>query len=170
MNSLGGEVAPENGVVVPALPEALAGHACFLVNTLATRAIELFDKELIGFDLSVRAAGILLLLDAQGPTSQHLIGQQLRLERSTLSLAVDEVEADELVTRRRDPADRRHNQLQLTDRGRDAVTAAKAASDRSTDALLHGMAPEQREQLLNLLRQQLLPPSLGCERGTQPLK
>jgi len=159
MSGGGDEVALESSEAVPALPEALAEHVCFLVNTIAARAIKLFDEELTEFNLSVRAAGILLLLDAQGPTSQHLIGQQLRLERSTLSLAVDEVEADELVTRRRDPANRRHNQLQLTDRGRDAVAAAKAASDRSTDVLLHGMAPEQRTQLLSLLRQQLSPPS-----------
>jgi len=159
MGAGGGEAPSQISGGVPALPEALAGHVCFLVNTIAVRAIELFDEELTEFDLSVRAAGILLLLDAQGPTSQHLIGQQLRLERSTLSLAVDEVEAGDLVTRRRDPANRRHNQLELTDRGRDAVTAAKAASDRSTNTLLHGMAPEQRQQLLTLLRQQLEPQS-----------
>lgn len=155
MSAAGDPVVPLDSGPLPPLPAALAGHVCFLVNTIAARAIELFDDELTDFDLSVRAAAILLLLDAQGPTSQHLIGQQLRLERSTLSLAVDEVEGDALVTRERDPADRRHNRLQLTDRGRDAVGAAKAASDRSTDALLHGMAPEQREQLLRLLRQQL---------------
>lgn len=155
MDAGGGEVRSEDDEGVPALPEALAGHACFLINTLGARAIELFNEELGGFDLSVRAAGILLLLDAQGPTSQHVIGRQLRLERSTLSLTVDEVEAGNFVSRRRDPADRRRNQLQLTDHGREAVAAAKAASDRSTDFLLHGMAIEQREELLTLLRRQL---------------
>ena len=152
--------ASKDSAGVPALPAALAEHVCFLVNTLAARAIELFNQELTEFDLSVRAAGILLLLDAQGPTSQHSIGQQLRLERSTLSLAVDEVEAERLVSRRRDPGDRRHNQLQLTDRGRQAVAAAKAASDRSTDILLTGTTAPQRAQLLHLLRQQLTQPPL----------
>ena len=134
------------------LPAALADHVCFLVNKIAERAIVLFSQTLTEWNLSVRAAGILLLLDAQGPTSQHTIGQQLRLERSTLSLAVDEVETQHLVSRRRDPADRRHNELQLTPRGHDAVRAAKAASERSTKVLLADITGAQRTQLLNLLR------------------
>ena len=154
----GGGGAAEDSDGVPALPDALAGHVCFLVGTIAARAIELFQEQLSEFDLSVRAAGILLLLNAQGPTGQHLIGQQLRLERSTVSLAVDEVEGDQFVTRRRDPADRRRNQLQLTARGHAAADAAHAASERSADLLLHGLTCEQRGQLLALLHQQLSPP------------
>lgn len=150
-----GDTHPPSDGGAAALPDVLAGHVCFLVNTLAERAVELFVQELKNWHLSVRAAGIVLLLDAQGPTSQHSIGRQLRLERSTLSLAVDELERGELVSRRPDPANRRYNQLQLTSRGREAVAAAKAASDRSTDRLLHDMPPEQRQHLIELLRGQL---------------
>jgi len=77
------------------IPEVLGNHVCFLLGTVSTRAIELFGQELTGSKLSVRAAGMLLLLDAQGPTSQNVIGQQMRLERSTMSLAADEVELGE---------------------------------------------------------------------------
>lgn len=133
------------------VPQVLGDHVCFLLGTVSARAIELFGQELVGAKLSVRAAGMLLLLDAQGPTSQHVIGQQMRLERSTMSLAADELERNRLVRRRRAPADRRHNELELTARGRRAIEDIKLATDKTTDALLRRLAPEEQQQLIGLL-------------------
>jgi MarR family transcriptional regulator, lower aerobic nicotinate degradation pathway regulator len=133
------------------VPQVLGEHVCFLLGTVSARAIELFGQELAGAKLSVRAAGMLLLLDAQGPTSQHVIGQQMRLERSTMSLAADELERNRLVRRRRAPADRRHNELELTARGRRAIEEIKIATDKTTDALLRQLAPDEQRQLVALL-------------------
>ena len=134
------------------IPPVLADHVCFLLGTVSARAIELFGQELAGAKLSVRAAGMLLLLDAQGPTSQHVIGQQMRLERSTMSLAADELERNRLVRRRRAPSDRRHNELELTARGRRAVEEIKIATDHTTDALLAPLSHDEHGQLLALLQ------------------
>lgn len=98
------------------------------------------------------AQRMLLLLDAQGPTSQHMIGQQMRLERSTMSLAADELERNRLVRRRRAPADRRLNELELTARGRRAVDDIKIATDHTTDTLLAPLTLEEQQQLLALLQ------------------
>ena len=49
------------------IPEALGNHVCFLLGTVSTRAIELFGQELTGSKLSVRAAGMLLLLTLKAP-------------------------------------------------------------------------------------------------------
>lgn len=134
------------------IPAVLADHVCFLLGTVSARAIELFGQELAGAKLSVRAAGMLLLLDAQGPTSQHMIGQQMRLERSTMSLAADELERNRLVRRRRAPADRRLNELELTARGRRAVDEIKIATDHTTDTLLAALTHDEQQQLLALLQ------------------
>jgi DNA-binding MarR family transcriptional regulator len=134
------------------IPEALGSHVCFLLGTVSTRAIELFGQELTGSKLSVRAAGMLLLLDAQGPTSQNVIGQQMRLERSTMSLAVDELERNRLVRRRRAPADRRQNELELTARGRRAIDEIQAATDKTTESLLQQLDPDEQRQLVALLQ------------------
>jgi|SRR5690242_3196812 len=134
------------------IPAALADHVCFLLGTVSARAIELFGQELAGAKLSVRAAGMLLLMDAQGPTSQHMIGQQMRLERSTMSLAADELERNRLVRRRRAPADRRLNELELTARGRRAVEEIKTATDHTTDTLLAPLSRDEQHQLLSLLQ------------------
>jgi DNA-binding MarR family transcriptional regulator len=134
------------------IPEVLADHVCFLLGTVSARAIELFGQELAGAKLSVRAAGMLLLLDAQGPTSQHMIGQQMRLERSTMSLAADELERNRLVRRRRAPADRRLNELELTAHGRRAVEVIKIATDHTTDTLLAPLTAGDKQQLLSLLQ------------------
>jgi hypothetical protein len=113
------------------IPEVLGNHVCFLLGTVSTRAIELFGQELTGSKLSVRAAGMLLLLDAQGPTSQHVIGQQMRLERSTMSLAADE--------------------LELTARGRRAIEEIEAATEKTTKTLLHQLDQNEQRQLVELL-------------------
>ena len=137
------------------IPEVLGSHVCFLLGTVSTRAIELFGQELTGSKLSVRAAGMLLLLDAQGPTSQNVIGQQMRLERSTMSLAVDELERNRLVRRRRAPADRRQNELELTARGRRAIDEIQAATDKTTETLLQQLDPDEQRQLVALLQRVL---------------
>ena len=134
------------------IPQALGNHVCFLLGTVSTRAIELFGQELTGSKLSVRAAGMLLLLHAQGPTSQNVIGQQMRLERSTMSLAVDELERNRLVRRRRAPADRRQNELELTARGRRAIDEIQAATDKTTETLLQQLDPDEQRQLVALLQ------------------
>jgi MarR family transcriptional regulator, lower aerobic nicotinate degradation pathway regulator len=133
------------------IPEVLGNHVCFLLGTVSTRAIELFGQELTGSKLSVRAAGMLLLLDAQGPTSQHVIGQQMRLERSTMSLAADELERNRLVRRRRAPADRRQNELELTARGRRAIEEIEAATEKTTKTLLHQLDQNEQRRLVELL-------------------
>jgi MarR family transcriptional regulator, lower aerobic nicotinate degradation pathway regulator len=134
------------------IPEVLGNHVCFLLGTVSTRAIELFGQELTRSKLSVRAAGMLLLLDAQGPTSQNVIGQQMRLERSTMSLAADELERNRLVRRRRAPADRRQNELELTARGRRAIEEIEAATDKTTETLLQQLDPDEQRQLVALLQ------------------
>lgn len=134
------------------IPEVLGSHVCFLLGTVSTHAIELFGQELTGSKLSVRAAGMLLLLDAQGPTSQNVIGQQMQLERSTMSLAADELERNRLVRRRRAPADRRQNELELTARGRRAIDEIEAATDKTTETLLQHLDPDEQRQLVALLQ------------------
>ena len=134
------------------IPPVLAEHVCFLLGTVSTRAIDLFGHELAGAKLSVRAAGMLLLLDAQGPTSQHMIGQQMRLERSTMSLAADELERNRLVRRRRVPTDRRLNELELTARGRRAVDDVKIATAHTSASLLAPLTGDERQQLVALLQ------------------
>jgi DNA-binding MarR family transcriptional regulator len=135
-----------------ALPDALADHACFLLGTLAERAVSLFGQTQ---NLSVRASGILLLLNADGPTSQHALGQQLRLEHSTLSLAADELEQAEPGTRRHNPADRRQNQLQRPERGRTAAAAVRAAAMATEKTLMGTLDDAEQEQLRSLLRRLL---------------
>ena len=127
------------------IPEVLGNHVCFLLGTVSTRAIELFGQELTGSKLSVRAAGMLLLLDALGPTSQNVIGRQIQFERSTMRSAADEPERDRLVRRRRAPADRRENELGLTARGRRAIEGIEAAADRASKRCSNASTQQQRQ-------------------------
>jgi DNA-binding MarR family transcriptional regulator len=70
-------------------------------------------------------------------------------------LLLNELEADGLVQRRRDPADRRRHIVELTDAGRQAVTRAEAGQATIEDGLLSGLTPRERATLTSLLHKAL---------------
>jgi MarR family transcriptional regulator, organic hydroperoxide resistance regulator len=128
-------------------PEVLATHIGYLVDRAAQVCSAIFAGELAPTGLSIRAAGIILVLDEAGAASQLQIGQMMRLERSTASAAADELERAGLISRRRDPRDRRLNELTLTRRGRALAPQVREASNTTEKRLLTGLTQEDRAAL-----------------------
>src|SRR5215207_1767712 len=59
-------------------------------------------------------------LDTEAPLSQRELAQRLRLEKSTVSRLVADLESRGLLTRQRDPDNRRAYRLHITAEGRRA--------------------------------------------------
>ena len=87
-------------------------------------------------------------LDTGEALSQGDLARRLRLEKSTVSRLVAEMEQGGLLARDRDPGNRRYYRLRLTDRGRVAHARMAAGFHDRHERLVSGMTAAEREALL----------------------
>jgi DNA-binding MarR family transcriptional regulator len=80
-----------------------------------------------------------------------MIADALGYDRSHLVGVLDDLEAQELIERRRDPADRRRHLVTLTPAGKDAVTRLRAVSKQLDDEFFEPLSTEERQELFVLL-------------------
>lgn len=80
--------------------------------------------------------GVLALVDRE-PLSQRALAQATRVEQQTISQLVDRLERDGMVTRERDPNDRRRYLVTVTASGRRAVRRATTLDQ--ADKILDGL-------------------------------
>jgi len=114
----------------------------------ANRALALALEEL-GLR-SVHFAVLHRLADA-GPSSQAELAAGLRIHASNLVRVLDELEAEGLIGRERDPADRRRQVILLSSAGARALRRAEAAAAQTEAQLLASLSPAEQAQLRSLL-------------------
>jgi DNA-binding MarR family transcriptional regulator len=102
-------------------------------------------------NLKPRQFQILGLLHDHGGLAQRELVQEMRVAPSILVTLLNPLEADGLVTRERDPADRRRHLVTLTPAGEERLASASLAQKETEDALFASLDDEQREQLRALL-------------------
>jgi DNA-binding MarR family transcriptional regulator len=103
---------------------------------------------------------VLSALRRQGPPYQLSPGALIRatlVTSGTMTNRIDRLAAASLVSRRRDPQDKRGVLVQLTGDGLRTVDNAFAALLAREEALLTGLDAGQQEQLASLLRILLVP-------------
>jgi DNA-binding MarR family transcriptional regulator len=91
----------------------------------------------------------LKVLADYGPMTQHEFRKALDLDPSTVVGLLHELEEPGLVTRRRDPADRRRQIVSLSENG--AAVFGGTHCTGIDDELLKTLAPSERATLHNLL-------------------
>jgi DNA-binding MarR family transcriptional regulator len=102
--------------------------------------------------LSGKHFGCMATIANEGPLSQQKLGDRLRVDRTTIVALVDELERRGLVARRRNPEDRRAYALEATREGQRWVKRSSAALARAESALLEGLEPAERDELVRLLQ------------------
>jgi DNA-binding MarR family transcriptional regulator len=102
-------------------------------------------------DLSPRQFHLLGLLHAGGAMGQSELGQTMGTDPSILVTMLNPLEADGLISRERDPADRRRHLVTLTAAGEQHLARAAEAQREAENALFVGLDDEEREQLRRLL-------------------
>jgi DNA-binding MarR family transcriptional regulator len=93
----------------------------------------------------------LKLLSEQGPASQQGLADALSLDPSNVVGLLNELEERGLITRRRDPADRRRHIVELSAAGENELACTDARLSRVEDELLSALTAEERETLYRLL-------------------
>jgi DNA-binding MarR family transcriptional regulator len=91
------------------------------------------------------------LLHERGPLSQQVLADVLSLDPSNVVGLLNELEERELITRRRDPADRRRHIVDISAAGEEALAVAYIRLDSVEDDLLGALDADERVTLYNLL-------------------
>src|SRR3989449_10447349 len=88
-----------------------------LLEHLARVGRREFETTLAPGGLRPRHLIALKLLREEGPASQQGLTEALRLDPSNVVALLNELEERELITRRRDPSDRRRHIVEISPRG-----------------------------------------------------
>src|SRR5437773_3373755 len=102
--------------------------------------------------LTPRHLGVLFELRAR-PTSQQALIDSIGVDPSRLVGLLNDLEADGLIVRRRDPEDRRRHIVEVSKEGRARLAAAEKAAGEVEERLFAAIDAEQREELLRALAQ-----------------
>src|SRR3954465_4960569 len=102
-------------------------------------------------NLKPRQFQVLGLLHDHGGRAQRELMQEMNVDPSILVTLLNPLEADGLVSRERDPADRRRHLVTLTAAGGRALHSGSRAQTGPGGALFASLDEEQREQLSALL-------------------
>ena len=131
--------------------DTLVGVA-FLLSQVGAHAAERFHQKLSAIGLTAQHAGLIRMLGSNAGMTQQTIAAMFGILPSRLVVLLDELEEKKLVTRRRDPADRRCHHLHLTAAGRRYLRRIAGITRRLEDDLLGSLRPAEREVFAAHLR------------------
>jgi DNA-binding MarR family transcriptional regulator len=123
-------------------------------------------------NLKPRQFQVLGLLHDHGGLAQRELIQEMNVDPSILVTLLNPLEADGLVSRERDPADRRRHLVTLTAAGERALVSASRAQKETEETLFASLDDEQRQTLgamLIALRDGLAADTEGaCSAAAEP--
>lgn len=123
----------------------------YLLNTLGRTSRLALDAALEPENLSTRAVFVLACVDECNRASQHEVAERVCMDRSDLVKLLDRMEADGLLTRERDVADRRRQVPVLTRHGKNLLRRARVIVRDVHKQVLWNLSVEEREALVTLL-------------------
>ena len=133
------------------LPPSLSVWTGYLLGRAAQQCRSYFDALAEPLGIHGRHFSVLAVLGEGRPMAQVEMSERLGIDRNTMVLLLDDLEARRLVTRRRDPRDRRAHLVSLTDAGRDVLAESTGLARRTNDEVFAPLSAEERAQLHSLL-------------------
>jgi DNA-binding MarR family transcriptional regulator len=131
--------------------KARGAGSTVLIFRLARMSGFRLGKALAALGMRTHEFAALHHLDQAGPLSQQELGSELRINPSNLVGVLDALEADGLVVRPRDPADRRRHLVGLTPAGQRRLAQAKEAVEAAEQDVLAPLSRAEREQFRRIL-------------------
>ena len=122
-----------------------------LMDYLARIGRRAADAASVHGSLRPRHVIALTLLDERGPMTQHAVGAALSLDPSNVVGLLNELEERGLITRRRDPADRRRHIVEVSATGAEELRQTYCQLALVEDELFKTLSCEQRSTLHELL-------------------
>jgi DNA-binding MarR family transcriptional regulator len=117
------------------LPGSLTSLAGFLLGRASRWLRGQREDAMRGLGLEPRCVRMLVPLDSAQPCTQEQLARRMDITSPTIVQSVDELHDSGLITRDRNPDDRREHVLRLTGDGRDYLTRALTAEVSAQDLL-----------------------------------
>jgi DNA-binding MarR family transcriptional regulator len=141
----------------PCIPRGAQGRTALLLVGAGSLLSAIGDDKLAASGLDSREYSILSILDADGPGSQQELARLLGKAPAIVVAAIDDLEDRGLVTRSRDPADRRRSRVTLTNPGSKALARADELAEAAVAELFTGLDADDLAALQDLLARGLGP-------------
>jgi DNA-binding MarR family transcriptional regulator len=124
----------------------------FLLSQLGSHMASEFQRHLSDSNVQPRAYAVLMALNTRDGQSQRALSARLGIHRNVMVNLIDTLEADGLVQRRPNPADRRAFAVTLTERARHLLPQLDRAAQTLEEAVTAALSARDREVLRTLLQ------------------
>jgi MarR family transcriptional regulator, lower aerobic nicotinate degradation pathway regulator len=133
-----------------------------LLDHLARRMRLRAEAVLAPLGLRPRHLVALTVLRDRGGSSQQALAATLEMDGTNIVGLLNELEADQLIERRRSPQDRRRHVVELTDAGAQQLAKVECALAAVENEVLGALDESQRETLYALLQQAATGTAVSC--------
>ncbi|MBZ4320014.1 MarR family winged helix-turn-helix transcriptional regulator [Streptomyces huiliensis] len=123
----------------------------WLLNRASARGRRLVADALAQDGMRMPHHAVLSAVADLGPVAQAELGRTTGFDPKDMVGILNDLQAQELITRAPDPSDRRKNAITLTDEGRKRLNRLTKLGDEANEALLSALSPAERELFLALL-------------------
>ena len=137
----------------PLVVNQTAHHPGALLDHLARRMRLRAEAVLTPFGLRPRHLVALTVLRDRGGGTQQALAATLEMDGTNVVGLLNELEAKNLIERRRSPEDRRRHVVELTEAGAKQLAEIELALLEDEGDVLGALDEDQRETLYSLLRQ-----------------
>jgi DNA-binding MarR family transcriptional regulator len=135
----------------PPAEAELTQHAGFLLAQLGRAMTRQYRCALSPIGLKPRETHTLLRLRDDGAMSQQALGAALDIDASNLVALLNDLEANGLISRRRDPEDRRRHVVEVSKRGTKLLDEVERAAAEVDDQFFAALDEDERVALQGLL-------------------
>jgi MarR family transcriptional regulator, transcriptional regulator for hemolysin len=140
----------------------LSANLCWLLSTAAHSLATEMTRAMEGLGVSPRGHSVLTTA-LSGAYTQTELARMVGLDKTTMVVTLDELEAAGLAERRPSPTDRRARVIAVTEAGERKVREAEAIAERTNEDILGTLDPDEREAFMGALTR------LVCERLSEPV-
>jgi DNA-binding MarR family transcriptional regulator len=141
--------------VLPALqngiPPEFRRNIGYLLSRSARYLREDLAQALAPMQLTVHEYAILRIIEAGDTIAQQAVAERYGVDRSTMVEVVDKLEAKQLLSREKNPQDRRSYNLIITPKGRKTITRARRISAALHKKFLSPLTEEESDKLYESL-------------------
>lgn len=123
----------------------------FLLKELTRRYVQRFEVRAREFSLNLAQCKVLVRLEKNEGVSQARLAELAEVDAMSMVRILDRMEAEELLERRPDPADRRARCLYLTAKAKPLLDQIWKLSETTREEVFAGIGKNERDLFMTVL-------------------